>query len=69
MASVTYSADIEQRISLDFLKMLHEAGVKETQAKYFADNAITTLSAFVDLADERSEVGAKIARPAGLDPK
>ena len=69
MAGVTYSAEIEQLLSRDFLEVLHEAGVKEPQAKYFADSGILTLSAFVDLADERSEVASKIARPAGIDPE
>ena len=40
MSATTYNKEIEQKLARDFVDVLHEAGVKEPQAKYFADNGI-----------------------------
>ena len=44
------------------------SAVPEAQAKWLIGKGITTVAAFSDLADDRSQVADKIARPAGLDP-
>ena len=59
MSSIPYSAEIEQKLARERLEVFHETGVKEEQAKYFAENGILILGAFVDLADDRGEVAAK----------
>ena len=65
----SYHADIHKALQRKFVEVLLDTRVPEAQVKWLIDKNITTIAAFNDLADDRTQVAEQIAKPAGLDPK
>ena len=68
MAELCYSAEVQKALQQRLQETLLDAKVPQAQANWLREQGITTVAAFNDLADDRSQVADKIARPAGLDP-
>ena len=66
--AAAYSAAVHGALQRKLSEVLLDSKVPEAQAKWLIGKGITTVAAFNDLADDRSQVADKIARRAGLDP-
>ena len=66
--AAAYNAAVHGALQRKLSEVLLDSKVPEAQAKWLIGKGITTVAAFKDLADDRSQVADKIATPAGLDP-
>lgn len=62
-----YSAEITQKLDRDLVDVFDETGFPEELAKYCADNGVTKVMAFADLAESKAEIVKIMARVAALD--
>ena len=61
--AAAYSAAVHGALQRKLSEVLLDSKVPEAQAKWLIGKGITTVAAFNDLADDRSQVADKIAGP------
>ena len=66
-STMPYSAEITQKLDRDLVDVFDETGFPEELAKYCADNGVTKVMAFADLAESKAEIVKIMARVAALD--
>ena len=64
-----YSDTVTKTLTRGLVDILAEAHVQDVVAEYLASRNIVSVTAFADLADDRSGIVQVLARPAGLDPR
>ena len=62
-----YTAEVTDTLQKALYEILDEARVTQEVAKWLADQGITKLEAFADLADSKAEIVQIVGRGAGLD--
>ena len=63
----SYTDEVKSKLDPKLVDILQKAGVQSSIAEFLVQKNLSTVQAFADLADSKTEIITNLGRPAGLD--